>query len=108
LPLERPYTVEWTGLLNVPLAGPYRFHLHAVGQATLLLDGSPVFDSAMGPTSPQPLQLSAGLHEIEIRFLDDRSHSQIYLYWEHPDGRTELVPSNALYPPAEGAWWPVP
>ena len=105
---DRPYTVEWTGQLNVPLTGPYRFRLHAISQATLFLDGELVFDSAVGPASPQPLQLSAGLHDVRIRFLDDRSHSQIYLYWEHPDGRSELVPSDALYLPAEGAWWPVP
>jgi len=108
LPLPRPYTVEWSGQLYVPLAGPYRFRLNAVGEATLFIDGELVFDSAVGSVAPQPLVLSAGLHDLQIRFLDDRSHSQIYLYWEPPDGDPELIPSDALYPPQAGAWWPAP
>jgi hypothetical protein len=108
LPLPRPYTVEWTGQIDVPAPGPYGFHLHAVGDATLFIDDSLVFDTDVGSTVPQPIELTAGLHEIQIRFLDDQSHSQIYLYWDLPDGATQLVPSDALYPPIEGAWWPVP
>jgi 4-amino-4-deoxy-L-arabinose transferase-like glycosyltransferase len=108
LPLPRPYTVEWTGRINVPVPGPYHFRVEAVSEATLLIDGELVYDSRSGPVTPGPLALSAGMHEIEVRFLDDRSHSQVYLYWEHPDGRSELVPSNALYPPEAGAWWAVP
>jgi hypothetical protein len=108
LPLPRPYTVEWTGQLNVPLSGPYRLRVHAVSWAALYLDGRLVYDSDAGPTSPEPLDLSAGLHDLQIRYLDDRSHSHIYLYWERPDGMSELIPSDALYPPQEGAWWPLP
>jgi hypothetical protein len=108
LPLSRPYTVEWTGQLDVPVSGPYRLRVRAISKATLFVDGELVFDSAVGPTTPQPLELLSGLHDIRIRYLDDQSHSQIYLFWEHPDGSSELVPSDALYPPQEGAWWPVP
>jgi hypothetical protein len=108
LPLPRPYTVDWSGQLNVPIAGPYRFSLHTVGEATLFLDGELIFDSAVGAVAPEPLELSAGLHDLQMRYLDNQSHSQVYLYWVHPDGRSELVPSDALYPPVEGAWWAVP
>jgi hypothetical protein len=108
LPLPRPYTVEWVGQLHVPLSGPYRLHLGTVGEAALFLDNELVFDSAVGSTTPGPLDLDAGMHDIRIRYLDDRSHSQIHVYWEHPDGYSELIPSDALYPPVEGGWWPVP
>jgi hypothetical protein len=52
--------------------------------------------------------LDAGLHDLRLRYLDDQSHSQVYLYWAPPGADSELVPPEALFPPAGGAWWPAP
>jgi hypothetical protein len=109
IPLPRPYTVEWTGRLAAPVEGTYRLRVKVVGSADLYLDGRPVIEPASsGQIAEGEVYLTAGLHDIRIRYLDDRSHSQIYLYWQLPDADLELVPMGALFPPAEGAWWREP
>jgi hypothetical protein len=45
------------------------------------------------------------LHELTLRYLDNAPHSQVYLYWEPPEGELALVPPEMLYMPKEGAWW---
>jgi hypothetical protein len=106
IPLPRPYTVEWTGRLAAPVEGTYRLRVKAVGSAALYLDGQPVIEpAASGQIAEGEAYLTAGLHDIRIRYLDDRSHSQIYLYWQLPGADLELVPMGALFPPVEGAWW---
>jgi hypothetical protein len=114
LPLTRPYTVEWTGRLAVPVEGLYRLGVRAISRASIDVDGQPVIESTSpGQMGEGEVYLAAGLHDIRVRYLDDQSHSQIYLYWQLPrqDGRWTdpvLIPPDALFPPADGAWWPAP
>jgi hypothetical protein len=125
LPLPRPYTVEWRGRLAVPVEGVYRLRTKAISSASLYLDGRPVIDRSSpgqadgsSPDTPGPIAegevyLTAGLHDLRVRYLDDQSHSQIYLYWQPPEGEQVPIPPDALILPdensaAEGAWWPVP
>jgi hypothetical protein len=107
LPMPRPYTVEWHGRLNVPTTGPYILQVQAISGASLYVDGELVFDSLAEQMDKGPLTLSAGLHDIRLRYLDDESHSQVYLFWAPPGEELELIPADALFLPAEGAWWPV-
>ena len=109
LPLPRPYTIEWRGRLAAPVEGSYRLSLKAISGASLDVDGRAVIEQ----TSPGQLQegevyLNAGLHDLRIRYLDDQSHSQVYLYWEPPESDRSLIPPDVLFPPPEGAWWPAP
>jgi hypothetical protein len=125
LPLPRPYTVEWRGRLAVPVEGVYRLRTKAISSASLYLDGRPVIDrsspgqvdksppGAPGPIAEGEVYLTAGLHDLSVRYLDNQSHSQIYLYWQPPGGEYVLIPCDALFLPdgnsaVEGAWWPVP
>jgi hypothetical protein len=109
IPLPRPYTVKWSGRLAAPVDGLYRLSVKAISGASLSIDGQTVIGhTAPGKIGEGEVYLAAGLHDIEIRYLDDQSHSQIYLYWQPPGADHALVPPDALYPPAEGAWWPVP
>jgi hypothetical protein len=109
LPLPRPYTVEWLGRLVAPLTGTYRLGTRAISSARLYIDGQPVIENtAPGQYTATELDLTAGTHDIRVQYLDNQSHSQVYLYWQVPDGRPELIPPHALFPPAEGTWWPVP
>ncbi len=107
LPLPRPYTVEWSGRLLAPMDGVYRLGLRAISTASLWIDGQPLLqNTAAGQYQDADIRLKAGLHDIQLRFLDNQDRSQIYLYWQTPDQPfTRLVPSDALFYPAEGAWW---
>jgi hypothetical protein len=109
LPLPRPYSVRWTGRLLAPIQGTYRLGLKAISSASLSIDGRLL----IAPTTPasleiQEIQLAAGMHDIQLEFLDNQSHSQVYLYWQLPDQGLEYIPSSMLLLPEQGAWWPSP
>jgi hypothetical protein len=107
LPLSRPYTVEWSGQLAVPLSGAYRIGVNAVSSASLYLDGAPLLEQTLaGQLDLADVALGAGMHDIRLRFLDDQPRSQVYLYWQPPDGDVALIPFDMLFLPEEGVWWP--
>jgi hypothetical protein len=109
IPLARPYTVDWSGQIVAPLAGVYRFGVQAVGQAAVYVDRQLVAeDAVLGQYADGEAMLSMGTHAIEVRYLDNQSHSQVYLYWQMPQGGRELIPFDVLLLPQEGAWRPVP
>jgi hypothetical protein len=63
----------------------------------------------LGQLVDSEVELDAGMHKLQIRYLDDRSSSRIYVYWRLPEMMDrELIPFEALFLPEEGAWWPVP
>lgn len=107
LPLERPYSVRWYGRLYAPLAGRYRLAVRAVSSAWLIIDGQMAIEpTSLGEFEECEMVLDAGMHDLELGFMDQDSHSQIYLYWQRPEGPLERVPQDALYLPSAGAWWP--
>lgn len=99
-PLNRPYTVEWVGALDVPQSGLYSLGLRAVTEAELFVDGQTVV-ATLTPDKyiEAPLILEAGLHDIRIRFKDGADRSRIHLYWTTPRGEAGPIPSENLWPP---------
>jgi len=108
LPLARPYTVQWTGRLLTPASGTYTLGLKAISSASLSIDGQILIEPSLpGEVKTIETNLASGLHDIEVRYLDDQSHSQVYLYWEPPDGDLARIPAEMLFLPQDGAWHPV-
>jgi 4-amino-4-deoxy-L-arabinose transferase-like glycosyltransferase len=108
IPLPRPYTVEWTGKLFAPAAGEYHFALNSVDGSQLMLDDQLVVDNPNGHTTVENItSLTEGWHDVTVRFSDQTSATQIYLYWT-PPGKTEseLIPTRYLSPPM--GEYPVP
>lgn len=99
-PLRRPYTVEWTGVLEVPQSGLYRLGLRAVAEARLYLDGQ-LLVSTLQPNEyiDAPITLEQGRHDIRILFKDNTDRSRIHLYWSTPGGEFGPIPSENLWPP---------
>ena len=99
-PLPRPYSVEWTGLLEIPQTGIYNLGLRAVGEAQLWVDGSLLVRTAV-PDQPlmAPASLQAGLHEVKILFRDTLPRSRLHFLWQ-PPGEPDLrpTPSQNLWP----------
>jgi sugar lactone lactonase YvrE/4-amino-4-deoxy-L-arabinose transferase-like glycosyltransferase len=99
-PLPRPYTVEWQGVISIPSAGVYGFGLESIDDSHLYIDGRLVVEA----TEPNryrggSVELTAGLHDIRLRYTDRSSHSHINLYWTPPGQIRQIVPSQSLYPP---------
>jgi DNA-binding beta-propeller fold protein YncE/4-amino-4-deoxy-L-arabinose transferase-like glycosyltransferase len=99
-PLPRPYTVEWQGVISIPHAGVYAFGLESIDDSHLFIDGRLLVEA----TEPNDyregsIQLTAGFHDIRLRYTDRSSHSHINLYWTPPDQGRLIVPSQNLYPP---------
>ncbi len=100
IPLQRPYTVEWSGSLVAPQSGVYRLGLRAVQEASLFINGQPLLATVEPDRYTEaPLTLAAGRHELRLLYRDSTDRSRIHLLWTPPDGQTEPVPSDYLWPP---------
>ena len=100
IPLPRPYTVEWEGKLAIPYDGVYRLGIESIDESELWLDGKAV------AASPEPnqydedaIELTAGLHDIRIRYVARTSHYHVNLHWAPPGQGRTLVQAEALIPP---------
>ncbi len=99
-PLARPYTVEWTGKIAIPQAGHYRFGLESIDEATLWIDEQPVTATTLPNVYVDgSMELSAGLHDLRIRYTDRTNHTHINFYWAPPGMNQQLVPAEVLFPP---------
>jgi hypothetical protein len=100
LPMARPYTVVWKGWLAVPESGLYGIGLRTVTSAELWIDSVSILEADMVPNEPMiaNLELTAGLHPIEIRFLDATDYSCLHLLWSIDGGKYVPVPNEALIP----------
>ncbi len=98
-PLPRPYSVEWTGVLDVPYGGVYALGLQSVNEARLFLDGQPVIEATVPDQYVEEyVTLPAGLHDLRITYQDWTDRSQIHLYWTRPGGEKEIIPTQYLWP----------
>ena len=100
IPLPRPYTVEWEGKLAIPYDGVYRLGIESIDESELWIDGKEV------AASPEPnqydedsIELTAGLHDIRIRYVARTSHYHVNLHWAPPGQERSLVQAEALIPP---------
>ena len=100
IPLPRPYTVEWVGKLAVPFDGVYRMGIESIDESELWIDGKEI------AASPEPnqydedsVELTAGLHDIRIRYVARTSHYHVNLHWAPPGQDRSLVQAEALIPP---------
>ena len=102
--LPRPYTVEWTGKLEAPASGTYGFGLESIDDSWLYIDGQLVVETHVPNQYREgQISLTAGWHDVSVRFVDRTSHSHINLYWRPPGGGQQIIPSEHLLPP-QGAY----
>jgi 4-amino-4-deoxy-L-arabinose transferase-like glycosyltransferase len=79
------YRIAWRGYLMAPEGGTYGFHVDGRGEVKLRLDGTPV---EVRNDAPTERALTAGLHQIEIDYLQN-------------DGEPQPIPSRYLGPEPE-------
>jgi streptogramin lyase/4-amino-4-deoxy-L-arabinose transferase-like glycosyltransferase len=99
-PLPRPYTVEYTGKIAVPIGGDYRFGLESIDESILYLDGEELVRATAPNTYVEGgVTLEAGLHELRIRFADRTTHTHLNVYWMPPGMTRSILPPAVLFPP---------
>ncbi|HVA25652.1 MAG TPA: PA14 domain-containing protein [Chloroflexota bacterium] len=101
-PLPMPFSVVWTGQIAAPIAGVYRFNATSIDSSEIFLDGSAAPKEA-------PLSLTAGLHDVRIRYEAHSGHNHVEFRWQPPGRNWEVVPSTFLFPSkGVGAAQPMP
>ena len=99
IPLERPYSVVWTGEIEIPQDGLYSFGLELNGQAQLFIDGQLVVNASEPAEYVEgSLNLEAGRYDLSLPFIDNVSGSRLSLYWTPPGQERQIIPSEALFP----------
>jgi sugar lactone lactonase YvrE/4-amino-4-deoxy-L-arabinose transferase-like glycosyltransferase len=99
-PLPRPYTIEYTGKIAIPVAGDYRFGLESIDESVLFIDEQEVVRAAVpNQYAEGGLLLEAGWHDIRIRFADRTDHTHLNVYWMPPGGPRAILPAAMLFPP---------
>jgi len=100
LPFGGAVSIIWRGKVEAPSAGTYQFDVGGIGTAQVSIDGQLV--AGMGTPNIQgagAIELTQGLHDIEVRFSNGGGGARVYLRWTPPGGEREIVPSDHLYPP---------
>lgn len=97
------WSVEWRGKLLIEKPGRYRFAVVTNDRGWVTIDGQAVIQGG-GSNSSGDIELSAGEHDIVVRYVDTRGYSEFRLYWELPGvfGR-EIIPSRVLSPQLSGS-----
>ncbi|MFQ5811813.1 MAG: PA14 domain-containing protein [Anaerolineae bacterium] len=96
-PVPKPASVEWVGRVRIAVPGEYTFGLNADQPARLEIGGL-TLDNEGRPQVEGSVRLSAGLHDIELRFIETSDYYLMELYWTPPGGEKELVPAEVLIP----------
>ncbi len=96
VPLPRPYSALWEGMLYAPISGSYTLGLRALTEGTLSIDGQRLIESNSVAGGNAQITLTEGWHSIEIRQRDTANFSRIYLEWMMP-GTTHMQAVTSEY-----------
>jgi hypothetical protein len=100
------FAVRLVGRIAIAEGGVWFFHLSSDDGARLYIDGALVVDDEARHSMRRRsgmVSLSAGAHDIEVRFLEVTGSQGLVLEWQGPsDAAREVVPAGALsHVPAE-------
>ncbi len=101
--LEDDFAIRFRGKLMVETAGTHIFKIQSDDGAQVYVNGELIVDND-GPqdftTASGAARLTAGLHDIEIRYFQGLGNIGLQLFWWPPDQpEEEIVPPEVLYLP---------
>jgi len=102
MPLQPPFSVEWSGNIVVDQPGDYSFALIADDGALLEIDRRTVVDATRVLLQKRTgnIELSAGLHPIRVRYFNLLFGGSVKLFWTRTGRPEQVVPSEVLVPPS--------
>jgi hypothetical protein len=95
-PHPGPFVVNWVGSVTIPDPGGYRLATDSINEALLIVDGQP-YASGVGFIEGS-LPLTAGAHNVELRYAAYGGSSYILFYWLPPNETRLVVPFEHLFP----------
>ena len=102
-PLPNPFSVRWEGEILLPDDGVYFFALVGDDGVRLWLDGEAVgawFRPDASNVVEVRLKMKAGPHPIRVEYFQRGGAKFVEFRWTRPGASLELVPPEALHPPA--------
>jgi 4-amino-4-deoxy-L-arabinose transferase-like glycosyltransferase len=100
VPVDRPFSIRWTGTLLAPEDGDYAFSTKSIDISTVALDGKEIVRNPGALTHSEGiLRLGKGPHAIEVTLQNRSDYAQIFLSWVRPGHEREIVPAEVLRPP---------
>lgn len=93
-------TAEYTGFLNVPLKGDYRFQFEGTGQVDFEVNGHAAFDSKFVDISKPGefvTTLHKGFNRFRLRYQFDPKHQEFRAYWQSDSFPREPIPPTVLF-----------
>ena len=93
------FAVTFEGFLRVEVAGEYTLRMKSSDGSRLWLDGELVIENGGVHEAEEvtaTLELSAGLHDLEIHFFEHVSKAVLKLEWTLPSGVNQYVPAENL------------
>lgn len=102
LPVNGPFSSEWSGTLLIPASGSYLFQSenHPGARLQLMLDNVNVLDTGSGMSFGE-LELARGPYRITVRYQSEPlaagdSPASFNLTWQPPDQSPDAIPVTLL------------
>jgi hypothetical protein len=112
VPVRMPFTMTWSGSVDVDVPGAYQFEAAFSGPTLVTLDGEPILQETVKiPEEPRTAravrQLDKGSHTLFALWDSTRrAHTTrriFQLFWQPPNGMRELIPPPRLHPASASA-----
>jgi hypothetical protein len=101
MPLQPPFSVEWTGNIMIEQPGDYDFALISDDGSYLEIDGRLVVDARKDSVFTKragTINLTRGWHTVRLRYFDVLFGGLVKLLWIQPGHIEQVVPSDVLRP----------
>lgn len=104
------YSIEWTGFIDIPLAGEYEFSTTSDDGSELWIDNTVVADNwGEHPVNRASgtIDLSEGLHRIRVRYMQVEGDAVLSAGWrrlDDPDAPERPLATAVLFPARPGKW----
>ncbi len=96
---DNNFAFHYSAQLYIPKTGQYQFFITSDDGSQLKIDRQLLIDNDgrhPAQTRSNSINLTAGLHSIEVGFFQNSGGQQLQVEWQGPEFSRQLIPSSAL------------